>query len=582
MTTREENSRQGMMRLLRLARPELSLLGTGTVFLALGSAMLLLYPQVIKVIVDEALTSGRTELIDRAALLVMGVFLVQGVAGALRYYLFTLAGERTVTRLREQVYRRIMSQEIGFFDSRRTGELTSRLSSDAMVVQNTVSVNISMVLRNLAAAIGGIAMLVYTSSLLTLIMLVVVPPIGLGVALFGRTIRRLSKNVQDSLADAGVVAEETISGIRTVRAFAQEEQEGLRYRNAVQRSFGFVRLRVRSIAYFTGIASIIGYAAIVATLWYGGRMVVAKEMTVGELTSFILYTLTAAVSVGSLGGLWTDFMAASGASKRIFELLDREPLIPLRGGSRLSEVKGAVAFQSVCFSYPSRADIAVLIDVSLVVNPGEIVALVGPSGGGKSTMASLIPRFYDPKSGVVAIDGHDVKSLDGDWLHQQIGIVAQDPVLVSTTIAENIRYGDNSASKLQIENAARTANAHEFIEAFPEGYQTLVGERGIQLSGGQRQRIAIARAVLKNPRILILDEATSALDSESEYLVKEALDRLMKQRTTFVIAHRLSTVKDADRVIVIEKGHIVQSGTHQELMQDPAALYYKLVDRQLS
>jgi ATP-binding cassette subfamily B protein len=498
----------------------------------------------------------------------------------MRYYLFTTAGEKIVTRLREQVYKAIMEQDIAFFDSRRTGELMSRLASDATVLQNAVSINISLSMRNLGAAVGGLILLIYTSPVLAFGLLACVPPMGIGTALFGRKIRKISREVQDALAETGTIAEETISGVRTVRAFAREGSEVQRYAGAVQKSYGLARKRIRSIAVITIIAGLLGYAAIAGVLWYGGRLVIDGEMTVGALTSFILYAMTVAVSVGTLGSLWTDFMSASGAARRIFEILDRKPGIPLRGGLTLPQVEGRVEFQKVQFHYPSRPDVIVLHDLEISVRPGEVVALVGPSGSGKSTIANLICRFYDPSAGRVCLDGHDIRTLDGEWLRHQVGIVSQDPVLLSASIGANIRYGKAEATDAEVMAAARAAHAHDFISAFPQGYGTIVGERGIQLSGGQRQRVAIARAMLKDPRVLILDEATSALDAESEHLVQKALDTLMQSRTTLVIAHRLSTVRNADRVLVIEGGRIVQSGRHQELMNEREGMYFKLVNRQ--
>jgi ATP-binding cassette subfamily B protein len=569
-----------LSRILKLAWPERRRLGLGLIFLILGSGMLLIYPQAIKLIIDEALGSGQRSRVDQAALMILGVFCVQALAGGMRYYLFTTAGEKIVTRLREQVYKSIMEQDIAFFDSRRTGELMSRLASDATVLQNAVSINISLSMRNLGAAIGGLILLIYTSPALALGLLACVPPMGIGTALFGKRIRKISREVQDALAETGTIAEETISGVRTVRAFAREGSEVQRYAGAVQKSYGLAQKRIRSIAVITMIAGLLGYAAIAGVLWYGGRLVIDGEMTVGALTSFILYAMTVAVSVGTLGSLWTDFMSASGAARRIFEILDRTPTIPLRGGQTLPQVEGRVEFHKVQFRYPSRPDVIVLHDLDINIRPGEVVALVGPSGSGKSTIANLICRFYDPSSGRVCLDGHDIRALDGEWLRKQIGIVSQDPVLLSASIAANIRYGKADASEAEVIAAARAAHAHEFISSFPQGYDTIVGERGIQLSGGQRQRVAIARAMLKDPRVLILDEATSALDAESEHWVQEALDVLMQSRTTVVIAHRLSTVRNADRVLVLQDGRIVQSGRHQELMNERDGMYFKLVNRQ--
>ncbi len=568
-----------LRRLLRLARPEWRLLTAGVAFLALASGMGLLYPQGIRIIIDGVLGGHRPELVDKAALFMVGVALVQGLAIAGRATVFGVAGERAVARIREQLFSGILDQEIGFFDERRTGELTNRLSSDTTVLQSAVSVNISMGLRSLAQVLGGIGFLLWTSPLLTGLMLAIVPAIAVGAVTYGRRIRKLSKEVQDALAAAAEVAEEAISGIRTVRSFAAEKAESKRYSEKVQHSFSLARHRAYAGAAFMAAASFAGYAAAALVFWYGGRLVVKGEMSVGGLTSFLVYTLMVAFALGALADLWADFMRALGAAERVFELLDRKPSMAPSGGAQLARVAGAVELESVSFSYPARKDVLVLDEVSLRLEPGEVVAVVGPSGAGKSTLASLIGRLYDPDKGRVLLDGHDLRDLETTFLRRQIGTVAQEPILFSTTTAENIRYGRPGAALDEVIAAARTANAHDFIERFPQGYETLVGERGVQLSGGQKQRVAIARAVLKDPRILVLDEATSALDAESEHLVKEALERLMRGRTTLIIAHRLSTVKDAHRVVVLDAGRIVQSGPHAALLREDG-LYRRLVERQ--
>ncbi|HAA54846.1 MAG TPA: ABC transporter permease, partial [Myxococcales bacterium] len=447
-------------------------------------------------------------------------------------------------------------------------------------LQNTVSVNISMALRNFASVVGGIGFLLYTSASLTTVILFVIPPVALGAVFYGRKIRKYSRDVQDALASASEIAEETISGVRTVRAFSQESNESKRYGEAIDHSFELSKKRARITAVFSAVITSAGYGAIALVFWYGGHLVVKGGMSVGDLTSFVLYTLIVAVSFGTLGGLYADFMRASGAAERVFALIDRIPTIPNEQGQQLPNLKGEVTLKDIDFRYPSRPDIPVLKGISLSIKPGEVVALVGPSGGGKSTIAALISRLYDPDKGDVIFDEHNVKELDPTWLRRQIGVVPQEPILFSTTIADNIRYGREDASEEELIAAAKAANAHDFIMTFPDGYQTTVGERGVQLSGGQKQRVAIARAVLKDPRVLLLDEATSALDAESEFLVKEALDRLMEGRTTLVIAHRLSTVKDATRVIVLDQGAVAESGSHDELFQEDG-LYRRLVERQM-
>ncbi len=580
--TEAKTSTNHIHRIVQLAKPEWKALGIGFVFLVVGSAMSLAYPQAIRVVMDEALGQGNTGDIDQAVGIMLVIFSVQAVAQGFRYYLFTVAGERVVARLRETLYARIMQQEIGFFDGERTGALLSRITADTGVLQNAVSVNISMALRHAAGVLGGLGILLWMSPKLTLLMLAVVPPVAVGAAVFGRRIRRLSAESQEKLADAAKVAEETLSGIRTVRAFTQERSEVKRFARAVQASFEVSKSRIASVAVFSGGSSLLGYGAMAAILWVGGRMVVSSEMSVGELTSFILYTLMVAVALGSLVSLWSDFMRASGAAQRVFELLDRAPAIANEGGLRPDSVQGRVALQGVHFAYPTRSDVPVLADVGLQIEAGEVVALVGPSGSGKSTIAALLTRFYDPIKGSVTLDAQDLTTLDPTWLRQQIGVVSQEPILQSTSVANNIRYGRPQASDEEVEAAAKLANAHTFITEFPEGYETQVGERGVQLSGGQKQRVAIARALIKNPRVLVLDEATSALDAESEHLVQEALKELQVGRTTLVIAHRLSTVKDADRVVVLQGGRIRQVGTHQTLMNEPESLYRRLVERQFA
>jgi ATP-binding cassette subfamily B protein len=440
-------------------------------------------------------------------------------------------------------------------------------------------VNISMGLRNAAQALGGIALLLYTSPVLTGLMLAIVPAVAVGAVTYGRKVRGLSKQTQDALAAANEVAEESLSGIRTVRSFAAERHEVERYRSATERAYDIARNRIKQSSFFLAGASSAGYLSSAVVLWYGVRLVQANKMTVGGLTSFLIYSLMVAFALGALADLWADFMRASGAAERVFELIDRLPSIPSTGGERLASVQGRIEFQEVRFAYPTRPDVPVLQGIDLKLEPGEVVAIVGPSGAGKSTIAGLLARMYDPQGGRLLLDGQELRSLDPEWLRQRIGTVAQEPMLFASSIADNIRYGRMDATDAQVEAAARAANAHEFISRFPEGYRTLVGERGVQLSGGQKQRIAIARAVLKDPRLLVLDEATSALDAESEHLVQEALERLMKGRTTLIIAHRLSTVIGADRVVVLEGGRVVQSGDHSTLMGQEG-LYRRLVERQ--
>ncbi len=571
--------RPELTRLVALARPEATFLALGTAALLITSGLSLAYPLLVKQIVDGVLSGEGRAPVDQAAGLLVGLFFVGGVFTAARSYLFTVAGERVVARLRQALYASLISQEIGFFDEHRTGELTNRLASDTTVLQNTVTVNLSMLLRFSLLALGSLVILTWTSWRLTLVMLAVVPAVVVGARFYGQALRRVSKQFQDALARSTEVAEETLSGIRTVRAFAREAAEEVRYSAEVQHSFVLARQRAKIGALFSGGATFFGYGAIALVLWYGGVLLARDAMTMGELSAFLLYTFTMAASLGALAGLWNDFMKALGSTERVFELLDRPPGVS-SGDRTLPAVQGGIRFEGVSFRYPTRPDDPVLRAIDLELAPGEVVALVGPSGAGKSTVASLLSRFYDPDEGTIRLDGEAYTGLDVDWLRRQVGVVSQEPILFATTIAENIRYGRPDATDAEVEDAAKAANAHDFVAGFPEGYETLVGERGVRLSGGQKQRVAIARALLKDPRLLVLDEATSALDAESEHLVQEALARLMQGRTTLVIAHRLSTVQEADRVLVLDRGAVVQQGSHGDLLASDG-LYRQLVQRQL-
>jgi ABC-type multidrug transport system fused ATPase/permease subunit len=551
-----------------------------TALLLLGSLAALAYPQGIRIIVDGA-TAGRSVITVRNAALLMGALAVlQGLAVAGRAWLFSLAGERGVKRVREQLFRSLVSQEIAFFDGQRTGDLQSRLSSDTASLQGLLSTQLSMTLRNAVQVVGALALLIYTSPRLTAVMLSVIPAVAFGAVFYGRKIRGLSRQSQDALADAGHVAEESLSAIRTVRAFAAEDAEDRRYGAAVTRAFGLARTRAIAGSIFMGAAYAGIYGAIAVVLGYGGALVAAGDLTAGALTAFLVYTLLIAMGLGTLADLWAEAMRGLGSAERVFELIDRAPAMSLRGGRQLERVAGRLAYEDVRFSYPARPDQVVLHGVDLLVEPGEVVALVGPSGAGKSTLGSLLVRLYDPSAGRLTLDGVDLRELDPSWLRAQVGVVSQEPVLFSTTIAENVRYGRPGATDAEVHDALRNANALAFVQGFPDGLATKVGERGQQLSGGQKQRIAIARAILKDPRLLLLDEATSALDAESEALVQEALSRLMRGRTSIVIAHRLSTVVGADRVVVIDGGRVVEAGRHAVLVGRGGA-YARLVERQV-
>jgi ABC transporter fused permease/ATP-binding protein len=577
------NNKKFFFKLLNLSREEWPLLIKGMIFLIISSAALMAYPQYIKVIIDEALQSKDLDALNFAALFALTIFIVQAVTSSYRYYYFTLAGEKTVKRLRAKLFSQILSQEMSFFDFSKTGELLGRLSADTAVLQNALSVNISMLIRNLVQTIGGIILLFITSTKLTVFILLLIPPIAYLVAVFGKKVKAISRSTQDALAISSSVAEESLSGVRTVKAFAQEKWEINRYDNQLQKSFLLSLSKISVIAKFTGAVTILGFFAVVFIVWFGGKLVIQGEMSVGTLTSYILYVMTVAFSAGLLGSLYTDFMSAFGAGHRIFELLETATVNDENFNKPLKKINhGEIEFQDVDFSYPARKDTLVLKNLNLKIEPNQTIAIVGSSGGGKSTIAQLLMHFYDLNKGTILIDNIDIKNYDLYALRAQVGIVSQEPILISESIEDNIRYGRPDASFEDVTAAAKMAYANDFITAFPDGYKTLVGEKGVQLSGGQKQRVAIARAILKDPKILILDEATSALDSESESLVQAAIENLQKSRTTLIIAHRLSTVKKADKIFVLDQGKIIQVGSHEELILNREGFYNKLIEKQFN
>jgi ABC transporter fused permease/ATP-binding protein len=579
----KNNNKEFFLKLLNLSKEEWPILIKGMIFLLISSAALMAYPQYIKVIIDEALKSKDQNALNYAAIFALVIFIIQAISSSFRYYYFTLAGEKTVKRLRTKLFSQIISQEMTFFDFSKTGELLGRLSADTAVLQNALSVNISMLIRNLFQTIGGIILLFITSTKLTIFILLLIPPIAYLVAVFGKKVKAISKSTQDALAQSSSVAEESLSGVRTVKAFAQEDWEIKRYDDQLTKSFNLSLDKISVIAKFTGTVSVLGFFAVVFIVWYGGKLVIQNEMSVGTLTSYILYVMTVAFSAGLLGSLYTDFMSAFGAGHRIFELLEKSTVEAENFHKPLKTIStGHIEIRDAEFSYPARPDVAVLNQLSLKINAFETIAIVGSSGAGKSTISQLLMRFYDLNQGSISIDGKDIKDYDLYALRNQIGIVSQEPILISESIEDNIRYGKPEATTEEVINSAKLAYAHDFVLRFPEGYRTLVGEKGVQLSGGQKQRVAIARAILKDPKILILDEATSALDSESESLVQAALENLSKSRTTLIIAHRLSTVKKADRIFVLDRGEIVQVGSHAELILNREGFYSKLVEKQFN
>lgn len=562
-------------RLLSYVRPYRGRMILAMVALSFSTLLGLTMPLVVRNIVDVVFVERNFALLNAMAGLLTLIFFVQAIFSFINRYNIAFAGERVVADLRQRLYDHLMTLSLRFFADRRTGEIVSRVTNDVTTLQAAVTDDIVTLLQQSLTLIGGVIFLFYLDWRLTSIVIIGIPLVTVVIIFLGRKIRQAATEVQDRLAEASAVVEESVGGVRIVKSFAREAYEIGRFQTKIEQTFAAAMRRAKISAILAPTIGFLAFMSITITLWFGGYEVIQGRLTPGGLVAFLIYTMLVAGPLAQFSGLYSRFQSALGATERLFELLDLQPDIADGPNAYpLPTIVGQVRFERVSFEYETNAPLLHAID--LAVEPGQVVALVGPSGAGKTTLVNLIPRFYDVSAGIITIDGHDVRQVTGLSLRQQIGIVPQESAIFSDTIRENIRYGKLEASQAEIEAAARAANAHDFIMRTAQGYDTLVGERGIKLSGGQRQRIAIARAILKNPRILILDEATSSLDSESEQLVQEALERLMQSRTSFVIAHRLSTVTNADWIVVLDEGRVVEQGSHAQLLAEESGLYRRL------
>jgi ABC transporter fused permease/ATP-binding protein len=557
----------------------------GIIFLLCSSLTFLSFPYVMGKLVDVSIgkSDGWFANINFIAGMLIGILVLQAIFSFFRTYLFSLVSENAMADIRTELYSKLVSLPLEFFEKRRVGELTSRISSDVTQLQDVLSLTLAEFFRQISVLLIGVGILLVTSTKLTLFMLLTFPVLVLVALFFGKSIRKLSKKTQDELAGASVVVEETLQTINTVKVFTNELFEINRYQKSLRNVVTNALLAARNRAAFVSLIIFALFGGIVLVLWFGAELVSKGEISIGDLTSFVIYTSFIGASVAGLGDMYGQLQKTIGASERIIEILGEESEVSFAESANVGDYKrysGYVKFDAVKFSYPTRKDMQVLSEIDLEIFPGNKIALVGQSGSGKTTITQLLLRFYQPDAGEISIDNLNIKTLDITELRKNIGIVPQEILLFGGTIRENIGYGKPNATEEEIIEAARKANALNFILSFPEGLETLVGERGVKLSGGQRQRIAIARAILKNPPILILDEATSSLDAESEKQVQIALDELMKDRTTLIIAHRLSTIRSVDKILVLNQGSIVESGTHDELLKQENGVYRNLLSIQ--
>jgi ATP-binding cassette subfamily B protein len=550
--------------------------------LLIAAAAMLFLPMTLRNVIDQGFSAENVAAIDRYFLWLLGAAAVFAAFASLRFYLVGWIGERVVSDIRSAVYEKVIRMDPAFFEVTKTGEVLSRLTTDTSLIQSLSGAGLSILLRSSISFLGSLVLLLVTSLKLALIIFALIPAVMLPMFYFGRRVRRLSRDSQDRVADTSGLAGETLNAIQTVQAFTLEELQRTRYDSAVEDSFRTGIHRMRARAWMIALVVMTVFSAVTLVLWMGARSVLDGTMTGGELAQFLSYALFMSTAVGSLAELWGEVQRAAGAMERTVELLQSRPsIVTPEKPVPLGPARGAIRFEQLGFSYPSRPDTRALDGFNLAIAPGETVAFVGPSGAGKSTVFQLLLRFFDPSQGRIFIDDTDIAQADPVAVRARVGLVPQETIIFGASARENIRYGRPGASDAEIEAAARAAAADEFIRKLPEGYDTFLGEKGARLSGGQKQRIAIARAILKNPPILLLDEATSSLDSESERLVQDALEQLMRDRTTLVIAHRLATAINSDRIVVIDRGRIVGVGRHEQLLQDNA-LYARLAALQFA